>query len=406
MHLAFVLDRYLPENNANTNCVKNIVNVLKKEGHKVSIICGTSHDGKNEEIDGTPIYRTKKISYSDRLNRIENVVIKKTYMFLHKLYNVCVLPIFPNVEPLYSLRLYRILKKVEKETPVDCVVSVFRPYSAIAAGMAFKKNKPQIKLVFYYLDVLKGAVKPFGIPQNIYDYICDSREKKIFKKCDLLLMAVNGRKFYSNSENYCGVNIKYVNFPTLIIKDPKVGSPSENINFVYAGYLDKYYRNPIRFFEVFEEISHKNNNMEFHIYGSSNMDEEIENYINKCSAKIFYHGRVSKEYADKMIANAECIVNFGNLTEGIVPSKLFEIIGTRKKMIHICFSEKDSSLQYVKKYPMACLVNDWEDSKINSDKILCFLNNDSEEVTERFLKNAFASALPETVAKYLCGEEK
>lgn len=406
MHFAFVLDRYIPEVDANVNCVNNIIKVLQKQGHKVSVVCGTSAQSQTVLLDDVRVYRVRNISFIERYDSLKTKPAKLLAKFLHFVHSVLVLPFFPNTELAFAKRLYCKLEDLNRDFKVDCAISVFRPFASVKAVTKFKKQHPNITAVAYYLDVLKGGVKPFGIPTGIYESMCDKREAAVFKKYDLVLMAQNGRRFYEASSLFADVNMKYVNFPTLVIKDTQEHKAVDNSKqtFVYAGYLDKYYRNPIPMFEVFKLLKSDNPDIQLHIYGTSNMNDEILQYEKENSDLIFYHGKVAKQVADDANASANCIISFGNATAGVVPSKIFEVIATKKKVLHFSPSKDDSSLEYLEKYPNCCIIDVNNSLNDNCDRIREFISCPAKEISNDYMKREFASALPETVSDFILRE--
>ena len=401
-NIIFLTGSFFPETDANVTCSFQIMSQLKAEGHDVRCICGTVGMGGEDCINGIPVYRVAHkingdIELSDKYYRL-----KKLGIFIKKMF---LLPCFPNVEPVYSKALYKKLEEVPRLQNPDCVIGVSRPFATVKAAMLWKKHHPETKIIGYYLDVLKGAVKPDGIPINLYNNLCDNKECYIFRKLDLILMAENGRKFYNNSKFAKLNNIKYVNFPTLIFrKMNKQYQYSDAMTFVYAGYIDRQYRNPLLLIEILKQLQDKGNRIRLDFYGSSNMESELIELSKDYCDWFIYHGKVPKEEADEAIAQADFLVNIANDISGIVASKTFELLATGKPIIHFSNPKLDSSLPFFNSYPEVLIIN----KSTVCSKVLVevekFINERHETVSKEYLEKEYYSATPMATTNYILEE--
>ena len=76
-----------------------------------------------------------------------------------------------------------------------------------------------------------------------------------------------------------------------------------------------------------------------------------------------------------MISNAQVLISIGNANTDMVPSKIFEYMATGKPIIHFYSTERDSCIQYYKKYPLSLLIK--EDNSYmqdNADRIIEFIS--------------------------------
>ena len=404
-NIIFLTGSFFPEADANVTCSFQIMSQLKAEGHDVSCICGTLDSEGEDYINGIPIYRVAHkingdLGISDKYYRL-----KKLGRFIKKMF---LLPFFPNVEPSYSKALYKKLEEIACQKKLDCVIGVFRPFATIKAVMLWKKHHPETKVVGYYLDVLKGAVKPEGMPLNLYNNMCDNKETCIFRKLDMVLMAENGRKFYDNNTKFAELNnIKYVNFPTLIFR--KINSQhkySDVKNFVYAGYIDRQYRNPLLLIEILKQLQDKGNKIRLDFYGSSNMESELIELSKLYCDWFIYHGKVSKEEADEAIAQADFLVNIANDISGIVASKTFELFATGKPIIHFSNPQLDSSISFFRSYPEALIINKSSECNKALVEVEKFINKRHETVSQAYLEKEYYSATPIATTKYILVLEK
>lgn len=392
----FLLGSYAPETDANVTCCMNVIEHLKKEGHEVVCVCGTLEKNRIDCIDDVDIYRVHHNSYDYALKSAKSKWKMAVLRISHFLHSVCVLPFFPNTEIGYSIKLYRELKRVGKEKQIDCVIGVFRPFATVQAAIWYGK-KYKCKTVGYYLDVLKGADIPTGAPNKIYHQYCDFKEKRVFEKLDTILMAENGKEIYSQA-SFRNVHdkIRYVNFPTLLIKE-MCETVTKGL-CVYAGTTYHSFRNPKFMINVFLRLAEKYSDIKLHMYGKSECVNELKNYEKQSEGAFVYYGQVEKKVADDAIWHAEYLINIGNGESVLVPSKIFELVGYKKPIIHFAKSRKDSSLPYLLRHPEACIV--FEEDGIESAviSITDFFKKERILISDADLRQEFYAATPDAVA--------
>lgn len=394
--LAFVLGRYYPETDANVTCCMNVIRVLQRQGHDVVCICGTSGETRTDTVHGVTVYRVHHDSYDELLKRTQSNGKRKWLRLKHFFHSMFVLPFFPNTELTYSRSLYRALREVGGERKIDCVIGVFRPFATVQAAIWYGK-KYKTKTVGYYLDILKGADKPQGAPQGLYQKYCDFKERRVFRKLDSILMAENGRRIYEG-EMFTSFRekMKYVNFPTLLFKEQC--ESVEQGCLVYAGTTNKTFRNPQFMVQVLLRMAQERKGIAIHMYGVSECANELNSYTERNPGVFFYHGPVDKRTADEAVWKAEYVVNIGNSDSVLVPSKIFELMGYGKPLIHIAKDRTDLSLQYIERYPEVCIVYEEEGIEAAVRKLIEFFDKRKEQVSAEYLKKEFFSATPEAIA--------
>lgn len=396
--IVLVFRSYPPETTANVVCMINVLEALKKlDQVKLICVCGTVGESKVEYNDGVEIHKIHHISYSDKIAKNNNMFKKLFYSIRHALHSVIVLPIFPNVEPIFSLKIYRELLRINTKAEIDCIVSAFSPYATIAGMQQFKKKHKQTKCIAFFLDVLRGRKPPFGISDNYYRKLCLSREKKLFKKVDKIILP-EGSKVMFMGEEFESFNNKfrYVNFPVLRIKDSKENTLN-NLRFVYTGTLDKHYRNPSKVIDIINKLKESGLNVCFDIYGKSDMEEELRRIQDRSAGAVVYHGMVPKEVADIACEEADYLINIGNHVAGMVPSKTFEMMGYKKPIIHFSLGDSDTATVFVKKYTNSLIVDMNEATSTASEKIMTFINKEKIQISDEELLREFYSATPEAI---------
>lgn len=399
-HIVFVLGTYTPEASPITNCVKNVIDCMMLDKRwTITCVCGSVTDERIDKVDGITVHRVYHQSYSDKVSNCRDKYKLKLYKYMHFLHSVMVFPFFPNTELTYTDKLYKTLLNVHEQQEIDCIVGVFRPYASIAAMMKFKKKFNDTKCICYFLDILRGSNIPFGIGKKHYERLCINRERKLFQKADKVILPECGEVYYRSQQfDVYRSKIVYLNFPTLLIHEEKnKARNTEKTRIVFAGTTDKQYRDPRYAINALLGIQDKT--IEIHVYGRSDLVEELEKIQRENPKKFYFHGLVSKDEADKAIDNADYVISLGNNIDGVVPSKTFELMGKKKSLLHFSVIQNDSSLFYINQYPDKLVI----DTKFNvayaTDLIKEYLNHPKVLVDNIFLNQTFFTATPQAVSE-------
>ncbi|MDO5558738.1 MAG: hypothetical protein Q4F95_03980 [Oscillospiraceae bacterium] len=405
-HIVFVLESYPPETSATVTCVKNIIDMIKmKDEYKITCICGTNGQSTIDNVDGVQIYRIHHKSYSYRVNKDQNRFIKQMRIYAHFVHSVFVLPFFPNVELAFSEKIYKILNKINKKSNIDCVIASFRPFATMAGMIKFKKKYKDVKTIAYFLDIMRGANPPKGMNKEKYIKFSEERERKNFCFFNAIIMPEASKYIYNTAEyiNY-GSKIYYCNFPVLI---PKAnGNLSKEIAktkmiAVFAGTTDSQFRNPEIAMQIFEKINSMGIDIQFHIYGKSNMIQLLSKFQSDYPDAFHYYGLVNKEKADSALNQAAFVVNIGNNVAGMVPSKTFEIMNLKKSIIHFTEGKADSSAKYIEDYPDSVIIDVNDNIDDSARRLMEFINGKHVTVTNELLLDKFYSATPDAVVELI-----
>ena len=92
------------------------------------------------------------------------------------------------------------------------------------------------------------------------------------------------------------------------------------------------------------------------------------------------HESVSQEEINRITRDSDVLISIGNKDSDFLPSKTLVYMGTGKPIIHFYGDEHDTSLEYLRKYPRALLVNLEDDIEENAKKIVHFLSEPTDEI--------------------------
>ena len=397
-HIVFVTGRYTPEGSANVNCVTNVIHELKQCGYKVSVVCASSVKTGTDILDDVNIHRIQYTNYASKLSSCRSPLKKGLLILGHFIKSAFLLPAYPNVTPAISHKAYKKLLYIHEHEKIDCIISVYQPYFPIQAALLFKNKFRTIPVIGYYLDVMKGANKPFGVPQRFFERLCDIAQKRDFAKLDKILLPECSRSYY-DIEHYekSHSKIRYLNFPTLL-KENYIGeSAQHSMRLVYAGTTNSVYRNPVPAIRLLTELKALYPDLVFHLYGNTDMKAQLMQLQSQSEGAFIYHGVVKKEFADLALRQADYCINFGNNVQGMVPSKIFELIATGKNIIHFSPGPMDSSVEYFKKYPKAHIIDCRKPDIEIKDELRQVFAQERIAVSYDAIEQLFYSATPKAV---------
>lgn len=329
------------------------------------------------------------------MSYIEN--IKFYILFIsRKIKNIIGVLNFPNVDYLQARKVSKLAEKIYKEHNYDYIMSVFRPYSAVAAGIYMKRKYPEIISVANYLDLISGANKPKIISESLYKKMCIRGDVNTFSELDAIIMAKGGENVYKD-DTYKKVNDKltYVDFPVFTVKESKKNYIKKNsrLHFMYAGTLDKEYRSPEYMLNILDLISNDIENITLDIYGRGNCADIINEFKDKAKFKIVEHGMVPHEEIVSAMMASDFLINISNKTQNIVPSKIFELFSIGKPIVNFISNPDDITKEYFDKYPCVRNINQWEEPSKYYDKLQSFIKSETgkqynlSEIREKYFEN-------------------
>lgn len=412
MFIVFFVESYGKRANINGICVKNIVDVLTKQGHKVMIFtCLTEQrQSKHEIIDGVDVYRIERDIPSKMMNRMK---MKKGKMFsmLTNSYmkvNAFLFYVILNKWPQRSIFTYKKYTKkakavLQRSSP-DIVVGTYFHIDEVLATLRMKKYFPNAKTIVYMLDAMAGRKNPcfwkkFDTTRSIRKW-----EEYCLRKADMVF-PMNAHKNHFAKMGYEDdllEKIHYVDIPLLQTHEIQVNKKqqkhSSKLEVVYTGFSSRMTGSAEHFVHLLEKLPE----LEFHMYGR--VSDEVKDTIESSKIyekRVFMHGYVDNSLALEAQDNADFLVTFGSCSECMISGKIFEYMSRLKPIICFYQIDEDINLQYLQKYPNAiCLREGKEYEEENIKKIKDFTdNNSSRMVNPRELEELFYYNRPEATAE-------
>ena len=392
----FLCGRFSPKPSANSICVQNIINTLPKDQFEVVVVA--YNDGYYSP-DGFDVYKFKRgliqslLYYCENQQRRLYKIITNALCFIQRIKQLLCVPIWPWFDPITSYRELKLVRKVIRSRKIDLIVAVHTPVSSLYVADKIKKENPNIKYIAYFLDSLSGGYVPKKIPYAWYDNKCRILEKQLIKRADRIVFMNSSKEYhldlYKDSE--FEDRIVFLDVPLLIERECDSTNANEHVSLVYVGSLASSMRSPQHILDVFSYI--KDPAWELIFVGDSSC-KVVNEYANQ-DRRIKVIGKCSHGEALRYEKEATILVNLGNNNPNMVPSKVFEYMSWCKKIVSTYSFDGDTSIAYLKRYPLRLLINERDSAEKQAVALFEFVNKEMQSVSYADIKKEFHSNTPE-----------
>lgn len=377
-HILFMLDYYLPDASANGICVSKLVREFCDRGIRVSILC---YENEKAEVDPAAPIRMYTVKRPDRTN---------AYSYYLKWILPARYPVTAHKQVTEDL--YTTAKAIVQKEEVDTIVCVHLPIETIIAGTMLKQAFPYVTMVAYMLDSLSGGFLPRLLPRNF----CRKRkirwENRLLADYDQIVLMESSRQHHkvcSQNEDWYP-KARFLDIPALChVERQPTTSADETITMCFVGTMAEGVRTPYAFLSTVARIPDVNIKI---IFAGQNGCHALESYVeNAENISVEHVGMVPYEQAQQLLCRADFLINLGNTSACMVPSKIFEYMSYGKPILSTYRMDDDSSLPYLRKYPASFLMDERN-------------SNDAEEATRlrEFILHNRKTAIPyESVADQL-----
>lgn len=147
----------------------------------------------------------------------------------------------------------------------------------------------------------------------------------------------------------------------------------------------------------FETLMEKNK-LVFELYTRSTITEYRKLINDRANRNLVMKGFQERNTILREERKADILLAMGNAESDFISSKIFELIATGKKIIHIYSYEKDSALPYFKRYPNCCLLNIHDDIRENKNKLIRFLQSQVQYISFKELEKLYKMSTPKYTA--------
>ncbi len=305
-------------------------------------------------------------------------------------FKTCFIPLEKNSRKInfndWKKKCINLIKKMLKEDNIKQIITISFPFEILEIGLTIKREFPSIKWVIYELD-------PFlynKLFKNYYLWFIRRliREFIVFYYADVILLTHELYKQYQRGiYSYYRSKLVDIGIPLLKINSYSndIVPKGEKKSAVYIGNFYSKIRDPEYMLQIFSEL---NGVIELGIYGDLNNNIKYKKLEN---SNISFFNRVSKDDIEVILENTNFLINIGNKLDNQLPSKVLEYIGTGKPIIHFSSTEDDTCLKYLKKYPLALIINEHEKTIVEHvNELLDFINRSgTQKVDSNLLKEIY-----------------
>lgn len=398
-NILIIIYDYYPNPSANTLCVQKIINELVNNNYNIHVLCVKSNLKSKglEIINNITVHRIFNMyDYFNRkiLSLTKFSIIKR---IIHKIFRIF---FYFNIEgylsKFYNFKTFKYACKIIDNNKVNKLITVSLPFITHKLGMKLKLKYKNIDWTAYELD-------PFT-----YNYILENKMRNKRSKVEIDTYKLTNRII--STDGIDDENTKY-GFRQLY-KDKTYSLPLPNleinlnsgnynfnvnkINLIYTGNFYGRFRNPEPLLRILEYIN--DDRLVFHIFGDGAENSVLK--FKNISHNIILHERVDKKCCENIINSADLLINFGNDIPNQTPSKVFEYMGTGKPIINFYFDNNDTSLRYLKLYPLCLNIKNNQNLDNNlKDIFLLFCENNKNS---RISRNELLKTLENILSINVC----
>ncbi len=395
--ILFITNEYPPISSPTSIVVKPVIDTLKKEFSVYVLSIGS----KDIFDDSEKVYVVNgglEKKYANKKNGLVHLFLRLN-LRLKQFVN---LPLYPVYRPFLQRKLEKAALSICKRNNIDCIVSVCFPQEAVAAGCYVKKKLPCIKYVPYIIDAFSGGTLPKYLPATIARRRKIEYESSVTGNADAIIAMESAKSFYSKTDIQTS---RYYLNPALLIKpdnkyveakDLSFDLNKDKINVLYTGYLYYPDRDPSYIIQLLSELKITNLSLTF----VGKCDKECEKIIQQ--EKKTFNGDlnlipfVPHDELNHVLKSADVFLNLGVANSNAISGKIFEYMAFGKPILSICFDENDAALPYLKKYPLSCLINKYNDNYEDVvSKVGLFLENSIGKIVPyEIVEKLFYSSTP------------
>lgn len=342
-----------PEENANTKCILNIIEGLKKSNYTIDYFC-ININGKNksnEVIEGVTYYRFKSFGFSlkyyiDIIASKKKLVplLRKLILYLPKILDIFFFEGYVSLIP--SKKIIKTYKKIAQKNNYSVLLSFSLPFTSHVIASKLHSLKLSSKWIAYELD-------PFAYNYTLHKKKIRNRMKKellAYKDTDIILSTygiINENSKNGFRKEYLDKNYS-VFLPNLAFETNSCMKNSFKYDFIYTG---QFYgiRHPNYMLDFFLNLSSSYN---FAFLGSIfPTDSNLKLQLLKEKNKVSIFPWLPKTIVRDMIWDSSILINISNNLPNQIPSKLLDYMSTGKPILNFYYIDNDPSFLYLSKYP-------------------------------------------------------
>lgn len=386
----FICSDNYPYEGANGKLLLNLFTAGLKEQFEVHVLTHKFHadDKDSEELDGVFVHRflswfmfpkgrvNELLGHGNKAANYWNLITKKA---LPKMISKFDKQFFLSHQ--FSDDTYKHIETLHETYHFDAIVPIIIGYENVEAGVRFKQNHPEIKLIVYQLDPCGDNMleKPGSLEGRL------KLERDFLEYADTVITTpIIRKRFLELYPAELTDKVVEMEFPSLIVKQYEDLSLQNTgpIKCLFAGNIYNGIRDPLYTLELFGSL--ENDNIELHLLGDC--QTEIPKELKK--PNIFFHNRVSISEVGKQMQEASILVNIGNKMTNQMPSKLVDYISTGKPIVNVYKNDACPSIPFLDSYDYVLNIKEQDNFERDSLKLKEFIvgNSKNRMAQERILE--------------------
>lgn len=404
--ILFIIQSYPSEKSANVLCDEKVMKQLVGTGrYEVHCLCFKYFGQKyNEKIDGVYVHRWNRGLWWNIYTKAEfrTMSNSKLVIELHRLAmrvkQIVCIPIFPFYEPIVALKYAKEAQKLNQKEQFDMVVAEHNGLDTIFAAWKLKQKNRSIKFMPIFWDAMSGGFRPKYLPAKYVDAKKHNLEVAILHDCDEAIMMQSHKRHIMNLYQHDDVlkKIKFLDIPYLVeqkVVPTQMVFDNENVNLVFAGNMSM--RNPEYLLALIS--ASKKKNIVVHFFTEKMAHKKIMSIAQKYDISIMLYDYIPHNELIKYLASADILVNFGVDNPNAISGKIFEYMGFLKPIVSTYFRDDEAVLPFLRKYPMALLIDERIPVDLQAGTFNNFIANiDKPAIAFSELRDVFKDNTPES----------
>ena len=347
-NLLIMTSGYCGKATANGLCAQALVEALEKENicvHVVScepVLPQTNPDGRVLAVQCQP-----------------PKAVRTCHRFLGKLWNRIMRMLqytwIPEYDKQTVERLVEAAGGVCRRTKIDGIICMFFPLETVVAGWLLKKQFTDIPLLVYELDSVTDGIGGSG--RWNWDILFAYRRymDSIYKTVDCIMVLKCHEECWLREHSRHAKRMRIVDLPLIFPANlPLVKKSRAQTQLLYAGELSLGYRSPRKLLAACHLVKEP---YQLHFYSKG--CEDLLREEQEKNDRIYCHGYVSRSTLSAAVAEADIMLSVGNQVSNSLPSKIITYMSYGKPIIHYSLQPDDVCKEYLKRYPLA-LVLEWD----------------------------------------------
>ncbi len=288
-------------------------------------------------------------------------------------------------EPVFKKEIEAVCKKID----IDAVISVSCPHYIM---FALANSDIAAKKISYIMD-------PYSSNKALTYMVSENKEARFFDNIDHAVVTDLMYDEYKKnrfSKYLCKMSISL--FPALSQK-PSITLTSNTINCVFVGNIYPHIRDPKYLFEIAGSLD-KNIKLNFYGGGYEGFPAGyLDSFVSKLDGRLIINSTVDSNAADKLLSEADILINIGNSVDNQLPSKVIEYMGYCKPILNIYKLDNCPSLRYYEKHPAALSIKEGDFSQKNINAINKFIvSMKGTHIIYNEIESLFTECTPNYVA--------